>query len=489
MIDSVFIISPLVGSLIGYCTNWLAIKMLFRPLTKKEILGFEIPFTPGVIPRRRGELAESIGNTVGKRLLTADAFEKILQGPVMKSKVKQFIRDKIKNLEKESKSLEEMLKKMFSTAEQVEKIKGLIKKIVIKNIDSFLNSKQVVEVITSKLSSQQLAAELENYFSSSNYEDLKEQALEFVQQDTIQEMLVQKLKVYLEQELAAVNSDKKIKDVIPEEFIVSIKKWLKKQKPLIMEQLTEFLDSDDLKKQIEIKVEDFFNNNPMLAMLSGFKDKIVEKFLNYLVSFVEEEDNQEKIMEQIEQLVDSILDTKVVTISKELDESKLEIISERIVKQVIKKENVEQFITISKEKILEKVESSQFAHKLELVILKVIRSELVINMVKDVVSFKVEQLFTTPLSDFFSGLSSELVEQLEKGIVDIIEYIMEHHLGAVFASLDFKNLVKQKINSFDVLEVERLLLDVIETELKSITWFGAVLGFLLGLITPAISFL
>ena len=45
-------------------------------------------------------------------------------------------------------------------------------------------------------------------------------------------------------------------------------------------------------------------------------------------------------------------------------------------------------------------------------------------------------------------------------------------------------MVVNKVNSFDVLEVEELLLDVIETELKAITWFGAVLGLFMGLITP-----
>ena len=128
--DSVFFVSPIVGSFIGYWTNWLAIKMLFRPLTKKEIFGVEIPFTPGVIPRRRGELAESIGSMVGKTLLTPDAFEKILQGPDMKDKVTGFIKDKVQNLEDEERSLTEILRQVFADTAQVKKIKQLIKKVL-----------------------------------------------------------------------------------------------------------------------------------------------------------------------------------------------------------------------------------------------------------------------------------------------------------------------------------------------------------------------
>ena len=61
--------------------------MLFRPLRAWRLLGVRIPFTPGVIPRQREELAERIGRMVSSELLTSevfsrrfesDAFERIL---------------------------------------------------------------------------------------------------------------------------------------------------------------------------------------------------------------------------------------------------------------------------------------------------------------------------------------------------------------------------------------------------------------------------
>jgi uncharacterized membrane protein YheB (UPF0754 family) len=64
---------PLVwGGAIGYLTNALAIRMLFRPLTRKYLFGIPIPLTPGIIPRRRGELARSIGRMVARDLLSAE---------------------------------------------------------------------------------------------------------------------------------------------------------------------------------------------------------------------------------------------------------------------------------------------------------------------------------------------------------------------------------------------------------------------------------
>ena len=70
---------PLVwGGLIGYLTNALAIRMLFRPLTRKYLFGIPVPLTPGIIPRRRGELARSIGRMVARDLLSTETLRERL---------------------------------------------------------------------------------------------------------------------------------------------------------------------------------------------------------------------------------------------------------------------------------------------------------------------------------------------------------------------------------------------------------------------------
>ncbi|MEI3219612.1 MAG: DUF445 family protein [Lachnoclostridium sp.] len=44
---------PLIGAVIGYCTNYIAVKMLFRPLKAIKIGRFTLPFTPGMIPKKK----------------------------------------------------------------------------------------------------------------------------------------------------------------------------------------------------------------------------------------------------------------------------------------------------------------------------------------------------------------------------------------------------------------------------------------------------
>lgn len=60
----------LIGALIGYCTNYIAIKMLFRPRKAWYIGKWKVPMTPGVIPKNKARLASAVGNAVSDRLLT-----------------------------------------------------------------------------------------------------------------------------------------------------------------------------------------------------------------------------------------------------------------------------------------------------------------------------------------------------------------------------------------------------------------------------------
>ena len=64
-----FLLPPLVGAIIGYFTNMLAVSMLFRPYTEKRICGVRLPFTPGLIPKQKDEIAANIASTVSSFLL------------------------------------------------------------------------------------------------------------------------------------------------------------------------------------------------------------------------------------------------------------------------------------------------------------------------------------------------------------------------------------------------------------------------------------
>lgn len=86
-IELSYLIGPLSGSVIGYFTNWLAIKMMFRPHQPKYIFGMKIPFTPGLIPKERGRLAEAVGSSISENLMNREVLEKNLLSEDMLTKI------------------------------------------------------------------------------------------------------------------------------------------------------------------------------------------------------------------------------------------------------------------------------------------------------------------------------------------------------------------------------------------------------------------
>lgn len=60
---------PLIGAVIGIFTNYIAVKMLFRPYREKHIGKWRVPFTPGIIPRRQAALGAALGRMVDETLV------------------------------------------------------------------------------------------------------------------------------------------------------------------------------------------------------------------------------------------------------------------------------------------------------------------------------------------------------------------------------------------------------------------------------------
>jgi len=86
-----YIIEPLIGAIIGCFTNYIAIKMLFRPYNKIYFFGIPIPLTPGIIPKRKSAIAKAIGNVVAMDLLDKNQIINVLSSDTAARKVADFI--------------------------------------------------------------------------------------------------------------------------------------------------------------------------------------------------------------------------------------------------------------------------------------------------------------------------------------------------------------------------------------------------------------
>lgn len=81
------ILRPILGALIGYFTNYIAVKMLFRPKKEIFLFGRKLPFTPGAIPKGKPRLARAVGRAVSDTLITKEDIADRLLSEETKQKV------------------------------------------------------------------------------------------------------------------------------------------------------------------------------------------------------------------------------------------------------------------------------------------------------------------------------------------------------------------------------------------------------------------
>lgn len=92
--DLLHIVLPIaLCAVIGYGTNYIAIKMLFRPRKEMRIGSFRVPFTPGVIPRNKPRIAAAVGKAVSETLLTREDMTARLTQAGFREKLTDSIQD------------------------------------------------------------------------------------------------------------------------------------------------------------------------------------------------------------------------------------------------------------------------------------------------------------------------------------------------------------------------------------------------------------
>ena len=89
-----YLLPPLIGAVIGYFTNLIAVKMLFYPHKAVYVFGHQLPFTPGAIPKGKARLAKSAGEIVQNELFTKED----ISGKLLTDEVEKPIIDRVMSI-------------------------------------------------------------------------------------------------------------------------------------------------------------------------------------------------------------------------------------------------------------------------------------------------------------------------------------------------------------------------------------------------------
>jgi len=148
--DLSFLLPPLVGGIIGYITNDVAIRMLFRPHQPKYLFGHRIPFTPGIIPKEKSRIALAVGESISQNLINPEVLERNLLSDEMQGKLTAAIDRFVSRQQHNTETLEQFVRH-YLTRDELEAIKTSVKTDLARQLYTKLNDAAVGTKISHKV--------------------------------------------------------------------------------------------------------------------------------------------------------------------------------------------------------------------------------------------------------------------------------------------------------------------------------------------------
>jgi uncharacterized membrane protein YheB (UPF0754 family) len=103
------VINMAVAGFVGGITNHYAIKMLFHPREEKRIGSWRVPFTPGLIPKRKEEIGRSLGKVVADHLVTTEGLQNLVSKPAFRSRIESRLAKLVDDWTSREDTVEELL--------------------------------------------------------------------------------------------------------------------------------------------------------------------------------------------------------------------------------------------------------------------------------------------------------------------------------------------------------------------------------------------
>ena len=225
---------PLVGAFIGYLTNRIAIRMLFRPLKAWRVLGLRVPMTPGVIPSKRHALANNIGQMVGSHLLTSKEIGAALHRDSFQDHLRQVISERGDDfLARDLGPLRTVIPERFTSYLDVA-VQALVYQIQ-EGLQAFVDSPRFAALVEQGVEGQLeriLARELGEYFDEQEragvYAFMDQSLARFVDSPAMENWLAEFVRHKLD---TAVSAEQSLAELLPDSIQDLIGEAIEAQTP------------------------------------------------------------------------------------------------------------------------------------------------------------------------------------------------------------------------------------------------------------------
>ncbi len=510
---------PVIGAFIGYITNKVAIKMLFRPLKAWRILGVKVPMTPGVIPAKRLELAENMGEMVGDHLLTSKEIGHALTQQGFQQHLYTLIEERVGAiLQRDLGPISSIVPQKFNIYFDI--ALKTVKFQVKESIHNFIQSPgfgQKVEESLEKRLTHFLRREVGSILSGQE----RENGYRFIE-NNLGKMLSgpamqQWLEDFIQQKVyEALQQEKSLADILPQPLQQMVLETVARETPNLLLRLAAILKEPEIRDKI-VKgarggVENFISSlGPMAAMVNSFlKIETVEgKIREYLQNkeedintWLQTDEVRERVAEALTERCRQFLARPVHTLihidANENIEPFCRLLADRLVVLLRGQEITVALSSMLKSYLEISIDSGNLpvgnvlsacfgkegigAGKswIKAEGIALLRSRETLNALDSMIESLITALINRPIGKLSNLLPVDVREEIYRSIRSMASDMLAMEVPGLVDSLNIRRIVAEKVNSLDLMRLERLLLSIMEEQFKYINLFGGILGFLIG---------
>ncbi|HKL26825.1 MAG TPA: DUF445 family protein [Desulfuromonadales bacterium] len=514
-----YLIPPLLGAVIGYVTNRIAIRMLFRPLRPWRVAGVRMPLTPGIIPAKRGELAARMGEMVGSHLLTGDDVRQALEQPRFRKELRGVVDEKLAGfIDRDLGSLESLVPKDFR--QRFRDLVDLLRWKLVGMLGDYLHSQGFEDSLRGYLQStgdRLLARDLESFLTPENYRDLRQHLDERLSTLLASPEVKEAVARFLDERVDRfLQSERCLREILPEDLIEVVFDQLEREIPPLLERFGSLLHDPvfraRLVERIQKGIAAFLDSlSGLTGLLSGFinLEQVHQKIPGFLdqaadeiAQWLREERTQQQVAGMLRERLEALLDRPLSNFVEKVPYEKVtgmrRFLRRRVVAAVTSRRATEMALGVldasiqnikdrSFRSLLERALPEEGIERLQRTaadrLLELLRSPATEKAIDRVVGAQLEErVYRRKLGRLSARLPADIREELAEGICRQLGDVLGREVPSLLETLNVSRMVEEKVNRLDILKVEGLLLGVMQEQFKYINLFGALLGGLIGLL-------
>ena len=454
--------TPLVAGVVGYITNKIAIKMLFRPYEPKwYTLGWQ-----GIVPKTRPKLAVKISEIVGQKLLAHDDFLYALENNDIKTKIHSIIADKLKSLN--AKDIHAVIR-LSSLEDKIidnkDTINNILNNTAISVVDIFLN-RQI------------------------NINNFREPVFQLVKNFNLEKAIDNQLENTIN---SFLSEDKTLQDILPQDILNRKNDLVEYLTITIMANIRRLGKNDMIKAVLAQKVVNF--KDSMLSSATGM-DVLKAGFINL---FLSNEKIEQIVENELPHITEDLSTNPVIykniykTIEDEIDNLLKKPVNEVMVKLGFSdNHDIVLYIKnhfVTNTNILDKVSALILDKLYQYSNLSIKEILVLLNIdIMDILNAENYKTMKSNMINKFTAFISSNYNKIADVITEVAVKLIKSNLKYALNAVNIEKIVKDKINALPLPEVENILFSFMKEHFKWINILGFFIGFVIGLTQALIVF-